>query len=426
MNSRQWTVNRNQDFVGGDSCSNELCPRTRLRIRRDMRNVTTYAGTSHSPGITPRQRYLRQLAFSILCWTGVIILEGSQVFAADVPWGRALPAIHYIAWATFNWFVFVPLSPLIFQLGERYPVLGPKWSAHILYPHVVTCLACLFVQALARGAAGWIYTRHHELPATFIGLVTEWIGLRGILAVIAYLTIILAAGFVDLRERARQREVHEAHVEASLASADLERLRIQLQPHFLFNTLQAAITLVQQDPQAAEDVLLRLSQLLRIALDEMEANEIPLSRELEVLDLYVGIQRRRFGERLRVEVHADAAVLNYSVPPLILQPLVENAIRHGIGKRKGEDCIEIFARQHEGDLQIEVWNRNSIVEESNSPLRRPGVGLRNTRARLEHSYGPGSSLIFRPLSPAGAVAIIVIPINSSARATSGVLSKAVV
>lgn len=348
------------------------------------------------------------------------------MYAADVPWGRALPAVHYIAWATFNWFVFVPLTPLIYQLGERYPIVGPRWASHLIEPHALACFGCLCAQALARGLAGWIYTRHHELPATFIALASEWIAMRGIFAVVAYFTIVFAAGRAHLREQAREREVHQAHVQASVASADLERLRIQLQPHFLFNTLQAAITLVQQDPQAAEDVLLRLSQLLRVALDEMEANEIPLSRELEILDLYVGIQRRRFGERLAVEVHADASVLNIAVPPLILQPLVENAIRHGIGKRKGPDVIEIFARQHENDLQIEVWNRNSVVEELETPLDRRGVGLRNTRARLEHSYGPGSSLIFRPLSPAGAVAIIVIPLAADARAGSQVPSRATV
>jgi two-component system, LytTR family, sensor kinase len=391
-----------------------------------MQESATFSGTALAPVLTARRRYLRQLAFSVLCWSGVIILEASQVFAGDVFWARRMPAVHYLAWASFNWFVLVPLTPLIYQLGERYPILGPKWSANIIYPHVVACVGCLATQALARGAAGWIYTRHHELPATFFALVSEWIGMRGFLAVIVYFTIALAAGLVELREQARRREVHQAHVEASVASADLERLRIQLQPHFLFNTLQAAITLVQQDPQAAEDVLLRLSQLLRVALDEMEANEIPLSRELEILDLYVGIQRRRFGERLTVEIHADAGVLDYSVPPLILQPLVENAIRHGIGKRKGEDCIEIFARRHEEDLQIEVWNRNSVVEETGTPLDRRGVGLRNTRARLEHSYGPGSSLIFRPLSPGGAVAIIVIPLRSSGRAGAGVLSRAAV
>ena len=389
-----------------------------------MQGSITFSGTTLAPVLTARQRYLRQLAFSVLCWSGVIILEASQVFASDVFWARKMPAAHYVAWATFNWFVMIPLTPLIYQLGERYPILGPKWSTHIIYPHLLACLGCLATQALGRGIAGWFYTQHHERPATLLALISEWIGMRGSLALMAYLVIVFAAGLVQRREQARQREVHHAHVRASVASADLERLRIQLQPHFLFNTLQAAITLVQQDPQAAEDVLLRLSQLLRVALDEMEANEIPLSRELEILDLYVGIQQRRFGERLAVEIHADPTVLNYSVPPLILQPLVENAIRHGIGKRKGQDCIEVFARQHEGDLQIEVWNRNSIVEESDTPLDRRGVGLRNTRARLEHSYGPGSSLIFRPLSPGGAVAIIVIPLKSTAPVRPGVLSRA--
>lgn len=391
-----------------------------------MQATSTYPGAAFLPVLTPRQRYLRQLALSVLCWSAVIVLESIEVFAADVPWHRNLPAVHYIAWATFNWFVMVPLTPLIYQLGERYPIVGPKWSANIIYPHVLTCFGCLFVQALARGVAGWVYTLHHELPAGVFALMGEWVAMRGVIAVIAYFAIVLAAGRAHLREQVRQREVHQAHVEASVASADLERLRTQLQPHFLFNTLQAAITLVQQDPPAAEDVLLRLSQLLRVALDEMEANEIPLSRELEILDLYVGIQRRRFGERLAVQIHADPAVLNHSVPPLILQPLVENAIRHGIGKRKGEDCIEIFARQHDGALQIEVWNRNSIVEEPSVPVDRRGVGLRNTRARLEHSYGPGSCLIFRPLSPAGAVAIIVIPLRLNAQANSSVLSRAAV
>lgn len=391
-----------------------------------MQGSSQLSRTQFEPELTSRQLYLRQLALSVLFWSGVIILEATQVFAADRAMARSMPAIHYIAWATFNWFAMVPLSPLIFQLGERYPILGPGRGRHIIYPHAFACAGCLFVQAFARGIAGWIYTLHHELPATVIGLFGEWVGRRGVAAIIAYFMIVVAASLLQRRDETRQREVHQAHVEASVASADLERLRIQIQPHFLFNTLQAAITLVQQDPQAAEDVLLRLSELLRVALDEMEANEIPLSRELEILDLYVGIQRRRFGERLAVEVHADAAVLGHSVPPLILQPLVENAIRHGIGKRKGQDCIEIFARQHENDLQIEVWNRNSVVEESSTPLDRRGVGLRNTRARLERSYGPGSSLIFRPLSPGGAVAIIVIPLSSSSRQGPDVLSRAAV
>lgn len=372
-------------------------------------------------GPTGRQRHLRLLGLSLLCWACIVILEASEVYAGDAAMQRSMPALHYLIWPAFNWFVMALLIPFIFRLGERYPLVGPNWTTNIVYPHAMACLGCLAAQAVGRGIAGFVYTRHHELQASVFSLIAEWIVMRGVIAAIAYLAIVLVAGSVEHR----QREVHQAHVEASVASADLEKLRIQLQPHFLFNTLQAAITLVQQnDPQAAEDVLLRLSQLLRVALDEMEANEIPLSRELEILDLYVGIQQRRFGERLAVDVHADAEVLDLSVPPLILQPLVENAIRHGIGKHKGEDRIDIFARQHEDDLQIEVWNRNSVVEDSGTPLDRRGVGLRNTRARLEYSYGPASSLLFRPLAPGGAVAIIVIPLSASGRLRPGAPARA--
>jgi LytS/YehU family sensor histidine kinase len=186
-------------------------------------------------------------------------------------------------------------------------------------------------------------------------------------------------------------------------------LRMQLHPHFLFNTLQAAITLVQDDPRAAEDVLLRLSQLLRITFDQMGTDEVPLARELEFLDQYVGIQRRRFGDRLSVAIHADPAALDRNVPPLLLQPLVENAIRHGIGKHKGEDTIEIFARIEDGDLQLEVWNANSVVEDSSERLFLRGVGLRNTKARLLQLYGGNASLVLRSLGKRGAVALIVVP-----------------
>lgn len=358
-------------------------------------------------------RYLGQLLLAIVCWSGVIALESAYVFVSDAAGGNILPAAHYLVWASFNWFALALLTPLIYSLGQRCPITGANWSRDIFFPHALACLGCLITQAVCRGVAGWLYTRTHELPASAAALAVAWIRDRGTLAFIAYWLIVLIAGFAQLREEARQRELHHAKLETRLASSELEKLRMQIQPHFLFNTLQAAITLVQEDPPAAEDVLLRLSGLLRISLDQMDANEIPLARELEFVDLYFGIQRRRFGERLSVEIHADPATLGLLVPTLILQPLVENAIRHGIGKHKGEDCIEIFANQQAGSLQIEIWNSNSVVDETSDRLFQRGVGLRNTRARLEHLYGPAASLIFRPLARGGAAAILVIPARLS-------------
>jgi hypothetical protein len=357
------------------------------------------------------EQYLKQLPFAILCWSGVVLLESGQVFVSDAARGNILPSTHYLAWAIFNWFALALLTPLIYELGRRYAVTGSNWAGPILFPHAIVCVACIVIQAISRGIAGWLYTLNHELPASPADLTVEWINRCGVLGFIAYWIIVFVAGFAKLREEVRQREILQAQLETRLASAELEKLRMQIQPHFLFNTLQAAITLVQEDPQAAEDVLLRLSSLLRISLDQMDANETPLARELEFLDLYIGIQRRRFGERLSVDIHADPATLNLLVPTLILQPLVENAIRHGIGKHKGKDCVEIFASQQGKSLQIEVWNTNSIVDETSERLFQRGVGLRNTRARLQHLYGPAASLIFRPLAHGGATAIISVPLR---------------
>jgi two-component system, LytTR family, sensor kinase len=362
-----------------------------------------------SPPLRLARDYARRLAFALLCWSGVVLLESSQVFVSDISNRISLPPVHYLAWAIFNWYALALLTPLIYELGHRYPITGPEWPKRIIFPHAVACLACLAVQALGRGIAGWLYTLTHELPASPADLAREWVDRRGMIGFISYWIIVIVAGFAQLREEVRHRELRQAQLETRLASAELEKMRMQIHPHFLFNTLQAAITLVHEDPPAAEDVLLRLSGLLRISFDQLDANEIPLSRELNFLDLYVGIQKRRFGDRLSVEINADPATLDLRVPPLILQPLVENAVRHGIGKHKGDDCIEILARLQHGGLQIEVWNSNSVVEESGERLFQRGVGLRNTRARLEHLYGPGASLVFRSLARGGAAVILFIP-----------------
>jgi LytS/YehU family sensor histidine kinase len=188
-------------------------------------------------------------------------------------------------------------------------------------------------------------------------------------------------------------------------------LRIQLHPHFLFNTLQAATILVHEDPNAAEDVLLRLSDLLRVTLDEMSNHEVTLQRELVFLDLYLGIQRQRFKDRLRVHVAADPAILNRKVPSLILQPLVENAVHHGIGRHKEDDSVEVSAHANNGFLELEVRNYASTLD-NNASHNGHGVGLRNIRSRLEQLYGDAATLELRPIQPRGVSAVVRIPAGS--------------
>jgi len=355
--------------------------------------------------------YLGQLPLSFAIWTAVVALKGGQVLMNDASHEYVLPLRHYFVWAGLDLYAWAFFTPLIIALAFRYPFTRSNWVERLVYPHAFACVVCIAVQALIRGTGGYFYAKYFEVPSPwFTQAVANALGFAP-LYILAYCVIVTFAAFLHLQEVIRQREVNQAQLEARLASAELEMLRMQIQPHFLFNTLQAAITLVQEDPQAAEDVLLRLSQLLRIALDQMGKSEIPLSRELEFLDLYVGIQRQRFGDRLSVEIHADPAALDQPVPPLLLQPLVENAIRHGIGKHKGPDLIEVFARVANGGLEIEVWNGNSAIDESTDQLMLRGVGIRNTKARLEQLYGSGASLILRSLGSRGVVALVFIPLR---------------
>jgi two-component system, LytTR family, sensor kinase len=212
----------------------------------------------------------------------------------------------------------------------------------------------------------------------------------------------------DLR-RSRERALRSLQLEATLARVKLEGLRGQLQPHFLFNTLQAATTLIYEDPEGAEEILLSLSELLRFSLEELSAQEVALGEEIRFLNSYLEIQQRRFGDRLRFEVRIDKHLHDLAVPSLLLQPLVENAIRHGIGAHSGNDVVSVTAREEGDRLLLEVRNRNSTLVDSTEDLRSHGVGLTNTMERIEQLYGDRQSFAIRNLEPRGVEVVLSLP-----------------
>jgi LytS/YehU family sensor histidine kinase len=198
---------------------------------------------------------------------------------------------------------------------------------------------------------------------------------------------------------------------------------MQLHPHFLFNTLHAAATLTREDALAAEDMLLRLAELLRTYLDD-DRQEIALQEELELIDLYLGIQRVRFRDRLTSRVHVDPELLRCAVPNLILQPIVENAIGHGIGKHVGADCVEIDCYRVAAKLCIDVRNRNSVLAAAPEDLVRRGIGLSNSRLRLRELYADAGQIELAELSPRGAICRIRLPLNCLAAASVERIGKA--
>src|SRR5690349_19956463 len=214
------------------------------------------------------------------------------------------------------------------------------------------------------------------------------------------------------QERERQAlrlELHASELKTQLTRAQLGALKMQLQPHFLFNTLNAIMVLVRQQRGAqAEEMLARLSDLLRCVLDEVAAQEVPLRRELEYLQLYLSIEQVRFQDRLRIEISANPTVLDAAVPQMILQPIVENAIRHGIARSSAAGQIRISASRTGDTLEIDVQDDGPGFSPAHSSNTR-GIGLTNTRARLEQLHGDAARLEIHKGEPRGALVTILLP-----------------
>jgi len=192
----------------------------------------------------------------------------------------------------------------------------------------------------------------------------------------SYVTFLLVGNVIAITLRTSQ-------LEGQLAKAELQALKSQLQPHFLFNTLNSISALQLTDPEAANRMTARLGDFLRLTLDASGLNEVPLRRELEFLQSYLEIERIRFQDRLTVRMNVDPEVLDATVPNLILQPIVENALRHGIGSRIGSGHIDISAVRDDNTLKIEVRDDGPGLKNAG----RERVGIANTRARLQQLYG---------------------------------------
>jgi two-component system LytT family sensor kinase len=213
-----------------------------------------------------------------------------------------------------------------------------------------------------------------------------------------------------------RRSLATARLQAELTRAQLQTMKAQLQPHFLFNTLNTISVLITENPAKANRMILLLSDLLRQTLETSQADEVTLKRELELLRAYVEIQRMRFRRRLSVSYDVNADILEAKIPHFALQPIVENAIRHGIAKQRTGGRIDIRAHRVGGRLVLQVQdNGPGLSVESLRERNGNGIGLANTRKRLSCIYGSSSSIKIESGKPNGTVATIVIPFRESGK-----------
>jgi LytS/YehU family sensor histidine kinase len=209
-----------------------------------------------------------------------------------------------------------------------------------------------------------------------------------------YAAIVGVSHAIAYYHETEERKLKEAQLETRLMEAQLKTLQAQLHPHFLFNTLHAISTLIHRDPEAADRMISRLSDLLRITFDRSSEAKITVKEEIEFLQKYLDIEQTRFPDRLVVRVDIDPEVLDAEVPQMILQPLVENAIKHGIAPRSEPGFLQVLAGRAEERLWMEVRDNGSGLHGRTLKALRTGVGLSNTRARLEYLYGPQHRLEF--------------------------------
>jgi two-component system LytT family sensor kinase len=349
------------------------------------------------------RRALLRLALIWGAWTLYALFAASQSYLSRAYSQRIAfkPAFLYSLLDSCTWAL---LTPLVLWLGARFAIRKSNWwysvplqivSAIVFaIVHVqifVRLLPMIGYQSSPRVTASVFLARLHS------DLLTYWmlIGLRHA---------------VDYYRKYRDREMQATQLEARLAQAQLQVLKMQLQPHFLFNTLHAISALVHKDVEAADRMITRLSEFLRLTLDSAGVQEIALKGELDSLDKYLEIEQVRFGDRLTVVRSIGPETLDLLVPNLILQPLVENAVRHSIAPRASGGRIEICARREGGNLTIEV--RDDGLGARTGQLRE-GVGLTNTRARLRQLYGSAQAMDLGPGPGGGFQVRLSLPVHAT-------------
>lgn len=356
-------------------------------------------------------RDLKKYPLYFLLWTVLGLFYFSQGLTQRLGSHDPTPWWHYLAAWLIGAYVWALLTPAVLWLGRKYPIERGNWPTrvplHILLGGAISAFELTVESAL--------YSRLHLMGAFREALSLLLVkGFQG--NVFNYFLIIGvqrgAFYYTRYQERSREAlklELRTSELQSQLVSAQLNALKMQLQPHFLFNTLNAIAVLVrQQKSQGAEQMLGYLSDLLRHVLDDADAREVPLRRELEYLRIYLAIEQVRFADRLRVEISADPAAQEAWVPQLILQPIVENAIRHGIGRSSSAGKISITAAASGGAVRLRVQDDGPGLVPGGSSEGQ-GIGLANTRARLHQLYGEEAKLDIQNGEHGGVAVTISIP-----------------
>lgn len=314
-----------------------------------------------------------------------------------------------------GWYVWIPLTPLVVHLARRYQVHADRWVRTVLL-HLAIATFISFVEV---GFYTVIYTIKAYIQSDPDFSASRHLRIYFLRSVIfdtlLYMCIVAIVHAIDIERKYRERDVKMATLETRLAETQLNALRSQLNPHFLFNTLHTVSIVMEENIKSARRIILDLSDLLRMSLDDMREQLVPLKREVDFTRRYLAIEKERFQERLTVHYDLDEKCLTALVPNLILQPIVENAIKHGIAPFSGGGSVWISARCDDEFLTLQVRDDGPGIIHPKPPQngsnhrKKPGIGIHTTRERLQYLFADEAEFSLVNLPEGGLLVTMTFP-----------------
>ena len=341
-------------------------------------------------------------------WTLVGLAFASQFYLSSTLLGRTITWGQAISYSLGDWYVYALLSWPTLLLARRYPPEGAHpWRTAAI--HLGLALLFSLAYVCLRSVVGLVHSRLIDEPVSFLEVFRPLLASTFPYNLLIYGVIVTISHALDYYRKYHERTVHALELEKHLTEARLQSLLRQLQPHFLFNTLNGIASLMHSDVNAADKMLVRLSELLRLTMHHRGQALTPLREEIAFIEKYLEIERIRFRDRLATEINVAPDVLDVPVPSLLIQPLVENAIRHGVEPQSHSGRVVVEVRREGAGVLLAVRDNGKGIPEGG--FTREGIGLANTRARLRELYGDRHGFELRNAAAGGLEVRIILPVG---------------
>src|SRR5215217_7640448 len=351
----------------------------------------------------------------LAAWAMLGVIYAGPIYFEVRAEGMDHAAWRVFSWGILTWLAWAPLTPAMIWLARRYSLIGEAWKTSLLIH-----LPAFLLMSAAHSAAATVITLSIKpfdnmgpSPTEFWPRFVSRMQSSFASDLLVYGGVIGICYALDYYRKYREREMLATRLETQLAQAQLDSLRMQLHPHFLFNTLNSIAGLVRDNKnQAAVNMLVGLGDLMRHTLDHSARQEVQLREELNFIKLYLSIQEMRFSDRLQIELNIDPATSKAMVPNLILQPLTENALRHGISRSADSGLVGVSSAVENGNLRLTVYDNGPGLPDDWQLKGSKGIGLANTAARLQQLYSDSHLFDIRNRDGGGVEVVIVIPLRN--------------